>query len=59
MPGSANSVGLPNTWLFPPSLAKEVFHAIAFNKYLIILKSIEGVCHFMPSIQPSLKTPFR
>jgi hypothetical protein len=25
MPGGANSVGLPNTWLFPPSLAEGGF----------------------------------
>jgi hypothetical protein len=50
MPGGANSVGLRSYGFFLLHLWKEVFYAIVFNKYLIILKSIEGVCHFMPSI---------
>jgi hypothetical protein len=57
MPGSANSVGLRIHGFFLHHLRKEVSYAIAFNKYLITLKSIEGVCYFMPSIHPSLTTP--
>jgi hypothetical protein len=39
MPGGANSVGLRRHCFFLLHLPKEVFYAIAINKYLFILKS--------------------